>query len=180
MHSTIVQKVYIKPLTHGLIDVIIALSVAKDNKKPDTRHYAPCQTLYEPRNFIIAHFVNLCNRYFNFGSFAEKPMTAAETKTTRHLRHRAAVDYRGLCLRWRLTDVPPRLCALTLTVIGELRLGLQVHAIASPPFALYQKEVAAKPEVILTKITAAVNYFNIRRDGLAGKMDWPFGRENAQ
>jgi hypothetical protein len=69
---------------------------------------------------------------------------------------------------------------LTLTVIGELRLGLQVHAIASPPFALYQKEVAAKPEVILTKITAAVNYFNIRRDELAGKMDWPLGRENAQ
>jgi len=90
-------------------------------------------------------------------------MTAAETKTTRRLRHRAAVDYRGLCLRWRLTDVPPRLCALTLTVIGELRLGLQVHAIASPPFAAYQKGGYAKPKAILAKFPAVVNKKLLKR-----------------
>lgn len=44
-------------------------------------------------------------------------------------------DYRGLCRRWLLTVTPPRLCRLTLTVILPLRLGLQVQAIDSPPFA---------------------------------------------
>lgn len=56
-------------------------------------------------------------------------------------------DYLGVCRRWRLTEPVLRLYALTLTVMGDLRLCLQVHAIASPPFARYQKEDSAKPNL---------------------------------
>ena len=93
--------------------------------------------------------------------------TAVGIKTTRCLWHRVAADYRGGCRRWLLTGFPSRKYRLTFMVFGDVRLGLHLQAIASPPSARYRKEADAKPKVILAKIPTAVNENSYQKEEIA-------------
>jgi hypothetical protein len=52
-------------------------------------------------------------------------------------------------------------------VFGDVRLGLHLQAIASPPSARYRKEANAKPKVILAKIPTAVNENSYQKEEIA-------------